>query len=775
MKIKPQRPLLTRRDFLHGCVIGAASLALPVFAEEEVSLTQKLDSKFEELLQVDIGNIKEFKRRFSEFIEIVSSDNQETEFIKWLNEKNEIALKNKSTDEKSKKIDIALEFLTRSLILRRYSDFQNHLEALLPSYLKLVAKYKDDPRVIKGGIDVAIGLFEHMNDWSYRSQVTDHFRESAFSFYGTVLDYISDLPKPEDINVLEEGNAKLVLNKDRLMTIALNLPQYEHCRNRDKDFQDKLADVISKHYFKKNHGDLYGLDSFITTCTLLIQRDPILKWSNYMAIQLVIDNWDYFKAGAEKLAREIKKSDEPTDELVALARLVKFVDKDIHSLIPWPGFPKIPVWGNRGWNNSPVEVLDEQRKIVRSKAPEIKKIAFNAALENFDRESVEVVLEGEEGHKKERQIIADSWRETNNVLKMTVDAGATFPDHLITTVSSRLNQPENPYNREMIYETLGAVPTELHGERYKTGDILRNAVITENTPQAMRGVGAAICQGINFEIENQRYFDDMYDSTYPTHGEFLAPLESGTVYNREFITPTQRLILDLVLLVEGYDKNGFIFQLLPRPEKFTNDYRMQLKRITDNAFLALAYSVRNNPNKQYVEAISKFLTKNFGISLTFGDPEKWGEKVAALFEVYDTEVINESKPASYFDDRIEELKTKLFVRTHDRKHYDSGTVVHVNYSAVERLENRKLKAKLESKRDSTEVEFNERRRDEFVTMHPDIKDESRLLKLKLAEGALSAAPHKRMDKYYDYLTKLGFDATELYDIKNRIILAQGKF
>ena len=60
-------------------------------------------------------------------------------------------------------------------------------------------------------------------------------------------------------------------------------------------------------------------------------------------------------------------------------------------------------------------------------------------------------------------------------------------------------------------------------------------------------------------------------------------------------------------------------------------------------------------------------------------------------------------------------------------------------------------------------------------MYPDIKNESRVLKLKLAEGALSAAPHNRIGKYYDYLTKLGFDTTELYDIKKRIMLAQGKF
>jgi len=246
-----------------------------------------------------------------------------------------------------------------------------------------------------------------------------------------------------------------------------------------------------------------------------------------------------------------------------------------------------------------------------------------------------------------------------------------FKTDAIKVLTSRLEKEQNPHGRSAIYLALG------HSLRQEGVDYtLLNGLINEDSPQAVKGIGFVCANTQNERLLEMIFKNAVKVSDFVNMLERVNknqdPLKMLCELDTQQLSPEERLIIVALRIVSGdteLSKSLLGIKTIPPPqiksvnEKLEITYSREnkesheaLKRLHHNAFIFLASTgsrfkatkpfpeyMKDNEGK-YIDLVTRhkqfvmnYLEKNLEFNIheiDRLDPENWGEKVAALIEVY---------------------------------------------------------------------------------------------------------------------------------------------
>lgn len=564
----------------------------------------------------------------------------------------------KDTQEKQKVLRDAIDQLVAATTGASFYDYAPNissadcskvLQILVPSYKRLIERNALEPEYLNSALKTFVN-FKNLtfNNKNLNRETKEAVQKDLMSLLDLVLESINKLPKPEDKNLVRRN--------------AFNILQYV---DGGVEEQKPIAELLSKKLFTKE-GVTASKELFYFFDSVFYKDqftgNKIRRWHPYVLLKVINDSPEYFTVGVKLAIKDFEKSsaqelnNEEIDKLLVI---------------------------NRFFKELPYKDCQEFTSSVKAWSVEhVEGPISNTFLSCIAREKVTA----EVTDRLERKVHNKNWRRLNEALHETIPASGSLASRIVDVVGERLEKDklekgkDAVYEREMDFETLGlalrpspiydALPTTTwivilqHLENARlapTVELVRRGIAAEEH-EAVRGLGRAL--GIAFNHQGkfssglfiQRFAG--YSSGNETLFEYKGPSKG--------ITPVENLLIDCIRILEGDEKT--ILEFLPNCSfKVNNDGKFNKKeidalmRLRRNAFLMLAYSASNHPDKSYKEATMSFLEKRFE---RYGKLEGlgavWGDEVASLTELYRSMYDKAHEGNKYIENKMGFLRQKFF-------------------------------------------------------------------------------------------------------------------
>ena len=569
--------------------------------------------------------------------------------------------------------------------------------------------------------------------------VSEELKEALSSLFEVICDGVNNLP-PDSRNITTREFLRYI--QYELQTLPTDLFR-----------MDFLITSISKHFFKQNDLDITELSNLIG---LLCQKKEnkennafYTKFPAYFILSIVIDNKDNISKIIEDGAKKLEETSNTDEQFLLMGNLTNLFEL-LHNI------PELISFSDQ----SPVESKDLRKEAKKYFLEKIKGPIVHAFVARLQNENVKITTNDREHHINNR-----TWKELNKKLATLYELCPEVSSDVLNAVNKRLLTETNPYNREMCYETLGVILAEKN-ENYKNiplRNVLRNGLIDpDEPPQAIRGIGLALANGITHEVEKGTLYPPQHDHEYDeskgteneipyltytdlfnllgNYAEGSTRFESLQNLEKERQTETQRLIVHGVRLLEWDFElaktylSGSTFET-ERKKDFES-----FQKVQHNFYIALAHSAAHQTSEKNLD-----LTYKYGVIKTlenkfnfYTDPESWGEKTAVLVELYSSLPI--TKKEDFVKERLEFVRNQLESYEDRLLHYHMQTSGDFREPlSLSDVEQRKLKEKL------------------------GVKKEMDRLKKIFAKKFLACAPSESLALYREYLVKIGCNS---YDDDN---------
>lgn len=723
------------------------------------------------------------------------------------NEKN----KTKDVEELQKALRSTLsEIVHNSYLYIPYNSRANYpgniklFEPLVNGYKVLINSDKSNPEVLSESLSIVNDTRGFIASYEARRFPDDvkKINDALVPLFESIVKGINNLPKSQE-------------RTDLLTSMFDALAKYCVYGDSNELKQSLLVEPLTKHYFSKkdNIGNIEEFNLFmnsILTKTKDLSQNRT-SFPVYILLKLISENKEYFLAGINKSIECFKAQDTP-------GKLVHSQEMADHfNLFNLLHMLNIETDTDQGLRK---EVRDWSRENVCEPI-------FGLFLLKFKDEKVAVEFVET---RQEHYIHHENWTMLNELLRSMVAKDDYFANKLIDAVNKRLVDDTNPHNRKMIIATSGVIPffDSAGNVNPVIFNFLRQRVISENSPQAIMGVGKLLADGIRNEHMSLVYKarEETYDECgdydvngnpiiseplYLEYEDFFKRIEN---YNKGKITlsnltksaaedlsftPVQKFLLDLICLSEGDVK---LFKKLTGkeliPPTFWKTYEDKVtgERVT--------VEITGSGTKEQRELDKKYRDGQYALISEKVDRSKQN---AGDFRSFYQTIGNAREALAYSASELSDFKTTKTVPVNEPSIKGFQTVRSVtidlglNYkNSLVNLLNRKIGSyvsltglahevgsfielcmSLESENPDAKDFVAEKLShlkwrlfdDEYgMLKRPGKNSEERKLQLEFAEKVLDSAPHRQRRNYITYLSQLGFDERELINLKKELELLE---
>ena len=542
-----------------------------------------LDLIFSKILQSPSGDEKALQSYLNlglNFLRLLQNQPFAERYAQSLNSQIAYALRKENT---SKNRDLILEKAVRDLASDLPSGTATNIEKvlfpLLPNYTKLIGRNNPDPDFIAPGIKG----FKHFIIMDSKVDPTPKKEVTAG---------LSSL-----LNVILEGISKTeeVEEKERFVREVFESMQELNSYPLEK--QNYAIDLFSKYFFKPNgenavdifHFANYAMPGYGGEFLMFV-----MSW--YMVSNLILNNPEYFEDNCQVLIRnfkEAKTNEEKENAISDLRKLFVFVETAIN-----PRGYQYP----SNVSNCPDEKLSKVKTWTKE---HIAIPIINTLLEKLAGSKPSIGYTDGEIYVND-----DELKLLNDCIEKILGLRPEYCDKLLDTVKKVLEKEGNPYVGERYYETLELIsvrtPESLSSKYH---NFLLSGIINGSSPQALRGIAYPLSYGIENRLRTS------VDQEGKSQGNFLTKLEGDlTKVNIEELSPDERLILTCLRIVSGdteLAKSLLGNRKFPPPEikivrgkrevtypRENIEYGRAFRNLQHNAFLVLAYSASQLPDKK---------------------------------------------------------------------------------------------------------------------------------------------------------------------------------
>lgn len=659
--------------------------------------------------------------------------NYHKKFIEWLATQAEKSIndKSKTSKEKQKILESAIREELYSVI-----KTSNHIElskSLVTPYTKLIGENCSNAEFLRNGIST----YEQFKS-SRNKEINDNVR----GLFEIIIDALHKLP----INEQKELKAQILL-----------LPQNSIFQSDNQTEQSRLVEHLSKIYSKNKNLDLDGFtqltNSFLYRIPYFGSSKIVTKWHPYTLYKFIDDNKEYFEENINNLIKSVQNSKDEKTRIYTRNALLQTYTTFQHI----PEMKKLcgvfifidPTLVHQ-------DTIDELgTKVTAWYNNKLERPMFRAVLECLENETVKEATTS----SGIRYIKKDNWTNLNNQLEKMVDINPNLKSELKESLIKRLENENNPRNREMIYKTItdviyNALPVE-EGKQ-KLPDLLKKGIKEESAYGACL-IGEAISKGWYYYL-------------------FLKALEDyKTIEDLRIneLSPLDKIKFDLIGIVNGnrelyktYLPENYPFKA-GKDEKVNPDDLHALLKLRENAFLALSSSNLNagilNVQRDY-DTLIGFLENQFeraGTRETLS--QTWGKQSAALITLYLKHPHRNSK--DFIDSKFSFLKGRFFdgiEKTSDTTIAFFNTILESEFIELSPDKNRKIIDELYRQK-TTNKEIRARIFREAPILDAAYKQMRQTFALNLLT-ALCERDHTQFDEYKTYLQRLGFEDNEISNI-----------
>jgi hypothetical protein len=424
---------------------------------------------------------------------------------------------------------------------------------------------------------------------------------------------------------------------------------------------DRFIEAVNQHYIATISDSAGAVDNFIAS-TQAVSRigDPIeghTRYTQYPLAKFVAANKELLLAAQRESLQEFSSASEVGKRSLALS---DFLDRAFW-LAQWPE----------------LEFEHGQRKFM---TPEYKEATKQAYLDSEGWMQDEFFPRQAEVLSLLPSFIQDTFKHQG--LKPNeqhwVAQGAeracwlavrTAPDSYREAEGSfftAIEVAENPQSRAVMYRLLRpGVFLDFVSPDAEPGvtTFLRERVFAESNPVVLRSLAQSLCLGVHLG-DSWKYAPDAAKRQLDKVGiDFIKPyrlpeireqfryMQSLVGFDREYIgfsdlierraetaSIWQRAYYDLAIAASGDADTArrFFPQGDPEEAQVFEDPRVEalaIEQVRQNALLTLGYSELDQDSVSYKASVISLIEDN----LTCGNPRQWGEKLALLFELYQSD------------------------------------------------------------------------------------------------------------------------------------------
>ena len=515
---------------------------------------------------------------------------------------------------------------------------------LLGNYSRIIQENNSDPAFLFGGIQ-GIKLFKTPTRWLTTDPIS---QEKYYKELTSLIEIVF-----QGVNLQKE-------KKDALIKESLTILQdYKYDpQNR----QDEMVTLASKYFFQK--WDIEGLFNFIDAA-LDINNDGDVRTeriSRYMFSRIINQNPEYFISCVNFLILDYNETKNPGHEADLNGKLgTLFILSTMFSdSLPY-------IYPSREMTPSEKEFHKKTATWVNDN---IEKPLLEALLDKIENYSFNARKEGGELY-----VGNNNWNSIFRLVRFISGKRGAFKSDAIKVLTNRLKKEQNPYARSACYV---ALEHDLRREEANHYNNLLNGLLNEDSPQAVKGIGSVCAY-----TQNEKLLEMIFKDAVKV-GDFIHileninkspdPLKALCELDTKGLSSEEKLIITALRIVSGdteFSKSLLGIENIPPPEINTvkgkteitysrknKEYSEALKKLHHNAFIFLTATCsrfkavesfprhREAKKEQYLDLVTRykkfvtdFLEKNFEFNILGIDrlsPENWGEKVAALFEVYNS-------------------------------------------------------------------------------------------------------------------------------------------
>ena len=647
---------------------------------------------------------------------------------------------------------------------------------LLPEYIKIIRQNISNPEFIERATHT---LHTYLSFTCYiiegqSSETRKEIAKELLPLLDTLLEGITKMPD-ENSSPFKKVFSSLVRFSDE-----------------DKEIQESIANLLSKHYFQKDNFNIQRVFDFIDALDIVIPQNevnhPKTSQPVYTVLKVVDDNFDYFISARKELIKRLQDPMLVNDEALTLNRLVRLFES----------FVSLPNIESKFYSSPEKEPEDLalREKITIKSENEIQKPIIEAIFSSLEDMEIPVKVH----INKEIYVSTRRWNLfRDSMIGLSCqrkDVLKGFKDLL----TERLVRDGSPYKRKLAFESLEHLLEAKNSSatRYETLKQLTNGFVYSSSNTEAEGISKVLVSIIanekaaeefqpKFNPKTEKY-EIIYKGPRLSYREFVNQLTKLAAIEKDNdglmtsflcelgsseLSPAQTFIVNMLITVQDIrycmgdmlEKDGIF---LGTEESAKNDL-LTLMKIHHNTSLVLAnsasmlpeYKLRVQWNKDhgesydlvldYRKAIYKILEQNFDFYYLYSNPEEWAENIAELIKLSREIGITGTERDAFLKDRLDYYKRFLFgFDGAFSKYEDSLLLQHMNEMGIFK--------NIDGLNEGQERKFRSA-----------ISEKLHSAKLDFAERFLECAPEGSLGTYKSYLNELGFSEYETNNLHEKIL------